>query len=132
MKKMIPVYDQENLSIMQVIGNLLTLKSQLDGEAFDSTILLATRLLGRCWACKGTGEEIQYVKPNSNYKVKTSPRGETYYGTQCYACRGSGKQLDVSCLSCGKSAAIMPDQQHGHSYCQKCETRLRAEGILLV
>jgi len=126
MKK--PMHSNQDLTLDQILDNIQDLRNQVD-KPFSKTLELVFTLIGRCSKCIGTGEEENITKPNNGYKVKISPRGARIYLTPCKSCQGSGKQLDVQCCSCGKSAAIMPEQRH-LAYCHECESRLRLKGIL--
>lgn len=117
------------LSIKEIISHLEFLKNREKSSVLIDTMTKAISLLGRCVSCMGTGEEENFTKPTSGYKVKYSPRGARIYVMPCTTCHGSGKQLDVTCISCGQSAALRPEQRQ-LSYCHECETRLRMKGSI--
>ena len=119
------------LTIKEVIANLEFLKTSktVKSSVLIDTINCAIKLVAQCSRCMGTGEQENFTQPVSGYKVRVTPRGYRVYVTPCSSCRGSGKHLDVECCSCGKSAALMPEQRH-YSHCHECETRLRLKGTL--
>ena len=97
---------------------------------WTESIKIAINEIGKCAHCAGSGGCVKSDKPDQFYKIKTNPKGLKYYLALCSWCNGSGKQLDVNCRSCGKSAAIMPDQRHV-DYCHECENRLIRTGVII-
>lgn len=116
-------------SLKSVIAWLTPYAKTIDNPNDLLAIETIMNEIGKCPSCKGSGERNVSIQPDSNYKVRITPRKEKYFLIQCLDCKGLGKILEINCVSCGNKADRLPAQRH-LNYCNGCEVKLTASGII--
>ncbi len=124
-----PNKEVEVKSLKSVIEWLKPLCVAVETKNEIAAIEILLNEIGKCHTCLGTGENIGPYKPESNYKVRFYPRGQTGYITPCASCKGLGKILEITCVSCGIVADRQFSQKH-LTYCSECEARFVLNGQL--